>query len=41
MIPAPMSEINVILADLLAGTDASRVTLRQDEPGDYAFPVTH
>ena len=41
MIPVPMSEINVILADLLAGTDASRVTLRQDEPGDYAFPVTH
>jgi GAF domain-containing protein len=41
MIPVAMSEINVILADLLAGTDASRVTLRQDEPGDYAFPVTH
>ena len=41
MIPVAMSEINVILGDLLAGTDASRVTLRQDEPGDYAFPVTH
>jgi GAF domain-containing protein len=41
MIPGAMSEINVILADLLARTDASRVTLRQDEPGDYAFPVTH
>ena len=41
MIPGAMSEINVVLADLLASTDASRVTLRQDEPGDYAFPVTH
>src|SRR5262245_8852670 len=41
MIPAAMSEINVVLAELLAGTGASRVTLRQDEPGDYAFPVTH
>jgi GAF domain-containing protein len=41
MIPAAMSEINVVLADLLARTGASRVTLRQDEPGNYAFPVTH
>jgi GAF domain-containing protein len=41
MIPAAMSKINVVLADLLARTGASRVTLRQDEPGDYAFPVTH
>ena len=41
MIPGAMSEINVVLADLLARTDASRVTLRQDERGAYAFPVTH
>ena len=41
MIPGAMSEINVILSDLLARTGASRVTLRQDEPGQYAFPVTH
>ena len=34
-------EIDAILADLLAKTGASRVTLRRDLPGDYAFPVTH
>jgi GAF domain-containing protein len=34
-------EIDAILADLLAETGASRVTLRRDLPGDYAFPVTH
>jgi GAF domain-containing protein len=34
-------EINAILADLLVKTGASRVTLRRDLPGDYAFPVTH
>ena len=27
--------------DLLARTAASRVTLREDLPGDYVFPVTH
>ena len=36
-----MIEIEPILEELLAGTSASRVTLRQDVPGDYAFPVTH
>ena len=36
-----MTEIEPILEELLAGTGASRVTLRQDVPGDYAFPVTH
>ena len=36
-----MTEIEPILEELLAGTGASRVTLRQDMPGDYAFPVTH
>jgi GAF domain-containing protein len=41
MIPAPMSEINIVLEELLVATGASRVTLRQDLPGDYAFPVTH
>jgi GAF domain-containing protein len=34
-------EIDTILADLLARTGASRVTLRQNLPGEYAFPVTH
>src|SRR6266571_1908825 len=34
-------EIDAILADLLAETGASRVTLREDLPGDYRFPVTH
>jgi GAF domain-containing protein len=36
-----MAEIDNVLHDLLACTGASRVTLRQDVPGDYAFPVTH
>lgn len=36
-----MTEIQPILHGLLAETGASRVTLRQDVPGDYAFPVTH
>ena len=30
-----------VLEGLLTATGASRVTLRQDVPGDYAFPVTH
>jgi GAF domain-containing protein len=34
-------EIEGILAGLLAETGASRVTLRQDVPGEYVFPVTH
>jgi GAF domain-containing protein len=34
-------EIGRILEGLLTETSASRVTLRQDVPGDYAFPVTH
>jgi GAF domain-containing protein len=34
-------QIDSILSDLLAETGASRVTLRQNAPGDYAFPVTH
>ncbi len=33
--------IDEILEALLVETGASRVTLRQDIPGDYAFPVTH
>ena len=33
--------IEGVLQRLLAETHASRVTLRQDVPGDYAFPVTH
>lgn len=36
-----MTEIQSILEELLSKTGASRVTLRQDLPGDYAFPVTH
>ena len=34
-------EIEPILSGLLAETGASRVTLRQDVPGEYAYPVTH
>ncbi len=36
-----MAEIDDVLQALLATTGASRVTLRRDVPGDYAFPVTH
>lgn len=36
-----MSELNAVVERLLAQTGASRVTLRQDVPGDHAFPVTH
>lgn len=36
-----MDEIDDLLQALLGGTGASRVTLREDVPGDYAFPVTH
>ena len=35
-----MTEIDAILGELLGATGASRVTLRQDVPGDV-FPVTH
>jgi GAF domain-containing protein len=35
-----MAEIDALLEDLLSATGASRVTLRQDVPGDV-FPVTH
>jgi GAF domain-containing protein len=35
-----MTEIDAILEELLSTTRASRVTLRQDVPGDV-FPVTH
>src|SRR5438874_3634188 len=35
-----MAEIDAILGELLSSTGASRVTLRQDVPGDV-FPVTH
>jgi GAF domain-containing protein len=36
-----LTEIDSILGDLLRSVGASRVTLRQDLPGEYAFPVTH
>jgi GAF domain-containing protein len=36
-----VAEIDDVLEALLRSTGASRVTLRQDVPGDYAFPVTH
>jgi GAF domain-containing protein len=36
-----VAEIDDVLQRLLAQTGASRVTLRQDVPSDYAFPVTH
>ena len=35
-----MTEIDAVLQQLLDETRASRVTLREDVPGDYAFPVT-
>ena len=35
-----MAEIDAILQELLAATGGSRVTLRQDVPGDV-YPVTH
>src|ERR671936_1179806 len=34
-----MTELQPLLADLMDETGASRVTLRRDLPGDYAFPV--
>jgi GAF domain-containing protein len=36
-----VAEIEDVLQALLSSTGASRVTLRADVPGDYAFPVTH
>jgi GAF domain-containing protein len=36
-----VAEIEPILEELLGATHGSRVTLRQDVSGDYAFPVTH
>jgi len=36
-----MTEIDGVLQHLLDETRASRVTLREDVPGEYAFPVTH
>jgi GAF domain-containing protein len=36
-----LTEIDSILGGLLQAVGASRVTLRQDMPGDYAFPVTY
>jgi len=36
-----VAEIDGVLRELLERTGASRVTLRQDIPGEYAFPVTH
>jgi len=36
-----VAEIDDVLRALLEQTGASRVTLRQDMPGDYRFPVTH
>ena len=36
-----MSTLAAVVERLLAQTKASRVTLRQDLPGDYVFPVTH
>src|SRR5437868_8916530 len=35
-----MADIDAILEELLEATGGSRVTLRQDVPGDV-FPVTH
>jgi GAF domain-containing protein len=34
-----VTELARVLEKLLVATGASRVTLRRDDPGDYAFPV--
>jgi GAF domain-containing protein len=34
-----VTSLAAVLDELLAATRASRVTLRRDVPGDYAFPV--
>lgn len=39
--PCRVVEIDELLQALLRGTRASRVTLRQDARGNYAYPVTH
>jgi GAF domain-containing protein len=36
-----VNAVEAIVERLLAESGASRVTLRQDVPGDRAFPVTH
>ena len=36
-----VSTLAAVVERLLEQTKASRVTLRQDLPGNYAFPVTH
>jgi GAF domain-containing protein len=41
MAPDMVGSVDDILEELLTATGASRVTLRQHLPGDYAFPVTH
>ena len=41
MAPDVIGSVDDVLEALLTATGASRVTLRQDLPGDYAFPVTH
>jgi GAF domain-containing protein len=41
MIHVVTNQINAVLGDLLERAGASRVTLRQDLPGGYTFPVTH
>jgi GAF domain-containing protein len=38
---ARVAEIEATLVELRSQTGASRVTLRQNLPGEYAFPVTH
>lgn len=38
----PLStRFQALVEELRAATNAHRVTLRQDVPGEYAFPVTH
>jgi GAF domain-containing protein len=36
-----VADLDQILTGLLHDLRASRVTLRQERPGEYAFPVTH
>ena len=36
-----MNDFQTLVSELRSATNASRVTLRQDVPGDYLYPVTH
>ena len=39
--PAAEQQLQALMDELLAALAVGRCTLRQDLPGDYAYPVTH